>query len=185
MKMLFNKFWKWYEKYKTVNTGIAAFLFTLQLVHLYWLTTDVVLVKLFEKSLFSHSLQTGIFSFLILVVDYLEIPAILTTSLLYINEVRNKFNYKSLWFLFFINSQWLHIFWITDEFVLEHFTNHSGTTILPIWLAWVAILIDYLELPVIIDTLKKFISSFRKESVSPSYFILNFVSLLYSSETSN
>src|SRR3989344_6284202 len=163
MKTLLSKFWLWYEKHKTVNTGIAAFLFTLQLVYLYWLTTDVVLVKLAEKSLFNHSLRTGIFAFLILLVDYIEIPAIISTSLLYINEVRKKFNYKSLWFLIFINSQWLHIFWITDEFVLEHITDHSGTTILPIWLAWIAILIDYLELLVIIDPLKTFFSELKQK----------------------
>jgi hypothetical protein len=39
---------------------------------------------------------------------------------------------------------------------------------LPIWLAWIAILIDYLELPVIYDTLKKFYQSLRKERLSPA-----------------
>lgn len=48
---MFKKFWKWYERHTTLNVGIASLLFTLQLVHLYWLTTDVVIVKLTEKSL--------------------------------------------------------------------------------------------------------------------------------------
>lgn len=69
-------------------------------------------------------------------------------------------------FLFFINSQWLHIYWITDEFVLEHITRHVGPSILPVWLAWVAILIDYLELPVIVDTLRKFFASLKKEGIT-------------------
>jgi hypothetical protein len=163
MKNLQEKFWKWYEKHTVLNTGIASLLFTLQLVHLYWLTTDVVIVKLAEKSLFNHGLRTGLFSIFILIVDYVEIPAIITTSILYLNELRKKFNVRSLWFLFFINSQWLHMFWITDEFVLEHFFEHKGGTILPVWLAWVAILIDYLELPVIFDTIKKFFASLKKE----------------------
>jgi hypothetical protein len=173
MKSFLDRFWKWYEKHKTLNIGIASLLFTLQLVHLYWLTTDVVVVKLFEKSLYNHGLRAGISSFLILIVDYLEIPAIITTSLLYLNELRKNFDYKSLLFLFFINSQWLHIFWITDEFVLEHILTHKGGTTLPVWLAWFAILIDYLELPVIYDTLKKFYLSLRSEGIIPALEKLN------------
>jgi hypothetical protein len=168
MKSSLDKFWKWYEKHKTLNIGIASVLFTLQLVHLYWLTTDVVAVKLFEKSLYNHSLSVGIYSFFVLIVDYLEIPAIISTSILYLNELRIRFNTKSILFLLFINSQWLHIFWITDEFVLEHILSHKGGTILPLWLAWIAILIDYLELPVIYDVLKKFLKSLRREGFIPA-----------------
>jgi hypothetical protein len=160
MKSLFTKFWKWYDSHTTFNIGVASGLFTIQLIHLYWLTTTVVFLKIFGKSLFSPS---PFFELVITLVDYTEIPAIFTTSLLYINELRKKFNSKSLWFLIFINSQWLHIFWITDEFVLEHFTNHTGPSVMPVWLAWIAILIDYLELPVIFDTLKKFFASLKKE----------------------
>jgi hypothetical protein len=36
---------------------------------------------------------------------------------------------------------------------------------LPIWLAWIAIGIDYLELPVIYDTLRKFLVSIREQRV--------------------
>ena len=160
MKKLLNKFWKWYESHTTLNTGIASGLFTIQLVHLYWLTTAVVFLRLFGKSFFNPS---PTFEFIITLVDYIEIPAIIATSILYLNELRSKFNYRSLWFLFFINSQWLHMFWITDEFVIEHFTKHVGPSILPVWLAWVAISIDYLELPVIFDTLKKFYMSLRRK----------------------
>ncbi len=52
-----------------------------------------------------------------------------------------------------INSQWLHIFWITDEILLEQ-------GILSPFLAWLAILIDYLELPVIFDTMKRTVTGF-------------------------
>jgi hypothetical protein len=166
MRKSINKFWKWYEKNTTLNTGVASGLFTLQLVHLYWLTTAVVFLKLFGKSFFT---PTPSFEFIITLVDYTEIPAIIVTSILYLNELRKNFNAKSLWFLFFINSQWLHLFWITDEFVIEHFTRHVGPKILPIWLAWIAIFIDYLELPVISDTLKKFFISLKEEGVKPAF----------------
>ena len=163
MKNLLRNFWKWYERHTTLNTGIASGLFTIQLVHLYWLTTAVVFLRLFGKAFFTPS---PIYEFIITLVDYAEIPAIITTSILYLNELRKNFNTRSLWFLFFINSQWLHIYWITDEFVLEHFTRHVGPSILPVWLAWVAIFIDYLELPVIYDTLKKFFHSLSEDGLT-------------------
>ena len=158
MKTLWTDFWKWYEKHLTLNIGIAAFLFTLQLIHLYWLTAHVVALKLTGTSYFE---LTGLWEWLILIVDYTEIPALITTSLVYINEYRQKKNYKSLLYLFFLNSQWLHIFWITDEFVVDQFSGNTTGTVLPAWLAWIAIGIDYLELPVIYDTIKKLITALR------------------------
>ncbi len=155
---LWSQFWKWYEKHLTLNIGIAAFLFTLQLIHLYWLSADVVATKLFGQSFFE---LTGVWKWLILVVDYTEIPALITTSFVYINEYRNKKNFKSILYLFFLNSQWLHIFWITDEFVVDQFSGNSTATQLPAWLAWIAIGIDYLELPVIYDTIKKLTSALK------------------------
>jgi hypothetical protein len=47
------------------------------------------------------------------------------------------------------------MFWITDQVVVDTFAGHS---LFGAWnglLAWVAILIDYLEVPVIVDTLRK------------------------------
>ena len=117
----------------------------MQLVHLYWLTTHVVTFRLWGLDLFS---PPPFWETLIIFVDYTEIPALITTSLVYINAQRQKANFKNLLYLTFINIQFLHIFWITDEFVLE--------TILPFYLAWFAIIIDYLELPVIFETIKKF-----------------------------
>lgn len=166
---LMRNFWKWYEQNKTLNLGIAAFLFTLQIIHLIWLFGDIIYFRLTGVKIFnleSHEGGAGNFAEItILLVDYLEIPAIVTTSLVYINELRQKFNYKSLWFLFFINSQWLHLFWITDEFVVDVFSGTNTSTVLPFWMAWVAILIDYLELPVIYDTLKKFFEQLKKGNV--------------------
>ena len=162
---MFKKFWSWYNKNTIFNSGIASGLFTLQLVHLYWLTTTVVFLKLFGKSFFSPS---PTFEFIITIVDYTEIPAIIITSFMYINELRSKFNTKSLLFLIFLNSQWIHMFWITDEFVIQKFTDQAYIA-LPTWLAWGAILIDYLELPVIFDTLKKFWWTLKNVNIQSAF----------------
>ena len=160
LKKLLSSFFSWYQRNYSLNVGIASFLFVWQLVHLYWLTTDVVFLKLFGVSFFDVK---GLWEYVLIIVDYTEIPALISTSLIYIHGLTQKFSWKNIWFLIFINSQWLHLFWITDEFVIEQFTG-LGTKILPgeAWLAWFAIFIDYLELPVIFDTLKKFFVSLRK-----------------------
>ena len=146
LKNISNKFWQWYEKHKTVGVGIAAGLFLLQLVHLYWLMGQ------------SFWMLSDVGESIILIVDFLEIPTLIGVSLVYLNQLRKGFQWKSVIYLLFLNSQWLHIFWITDEFVLAKFTGVSGAG-LPVWLAWVAIFIDYLELPVIYDTVRKFLRS--------------------------
>jgi hypothetical protein len=151
-KTVIPSFWSWYERYYVLNVALAAGLFLLQLIHLYWLTTDVVLLRLTGESFFS---PPTLWEYLIILVDYTEIPAIISTSLIYINQLRKKFRWQPTLFLVFINSQWLHLFWITDEFAVHQLIAGQAATILPAWLAWVAIAIDYLELPVIVDTLFK------------------------------
>ncbi|OGE86357.1 MAG: hypothetical protein A3J48_02570 [Candidatus Doudnabacteria bacterium RIFCSPHIGHO2_02_FULL_46_11] len=152
MNKILEKFWNWYERHYTLNVGISAFLFLLQLVHLYWLSTHVVVLRVSNRSFFDPG---NFWELIILLVDYTEIPALISTSILYIHSFKKNKNSKDLLYLFFINSQWLHIFWITDEFVVEKFTD-PRSSFLPVWLAWVALVIDYLELPVIYDTLKRF-----------------------------
>ena len=81
--------------------------------------------------------------------DYLELPAIIATSALYI---RTK-NWKML---LLVNVQLFHIFWITDEFVLNQgYLNPIA--------AWIAIFIDYLELPVIFDTIRRVVRGYMKQ----------------------
>lgn len=155
MRALVHRFWDWYNSHKLFNTGLAAGLFLLQLVHLYWLTVHVVFLKLFGVAFFS---PTGFWEILIILVDYTEIPALVITSIFYINEYRQGKHFKSLLYLFFLNSQWIHMFWITDEFVVAQFTG-AALVSFPVWLSWIAIGIDYLELPVIYDTLKTFFVS--------------------------
>jgi hypothetical protein len=159
MRAFVTRFFTWYERNYALNVGIAALLFLLQFIHLYWLTTDVVVDRLTGESWFSPS---GPLRFFILVVDYTEIPALFSVSLVYVNDLRKRWNWKSLLFLLFLNSQWLHIFWITDEFVVAELGGGAGGT-LPVALAWVAIGIDYLELPVIYDTMRKFVVAIRKQ----------------------
>lgn len=144
------KFWQWYERTYKFNLNFSATVFLLQIVHLIWMTNDVVLHKLFD---FPQVLHGGVPQFLLAVVDYLEIPTIVAVSLIYIRSYRTEHNKKALWYLFLLNTQWIHIFWITDEFVLSNFEN--AQVALPPLLAWVAIGIDYLEIPVMIDTIKK------------------------------
>jgi hypothetical protein len=165
MKSLFQKFWQWYNAHPKFNHGLVSGLFVLQLFHLFWLTTHVVFLRWFGESFFN---PTGAWEFFIVIVDYTEIPALILASIVYVNELRGGFNWKSLLYLIFLNTQWIHLFWITDEVVVEQFTG-AALVALPVWLSWIAILIDYLELPVIYDTLKKFFTSlFHKEQTQIS-----------------
>ncbi len=163
--LLKNLLKKYQEKYSLYSfySGITAGVFLLQIFHLYWLTTHVVSFRLFGISLFNPN---DFWQFIIVVVDYLEIPAIISTSILYVYALRKNWNKKDLFLLILLNTQWLHIFWISDEFIHDIFFGETAVTILPFWLAWVAIFIDYLELPVMYDTTKKFLNSLTKNPKS-------------------
>jgi hypothetical protein len=162
---LWNGFWAWYERNYRLNVCVASVLFLLQLVHLYWLGAEPISVRLVDESFFSPS---GLLQYLIVFVDYTEIPALIAVSLIYVNELRRGFSWGPLLFLLLLNSQWLHIFWITDEYVSSELAGDAaGTSSMPAWLAWVAILIDYLELPVIYDTLKRLTLAIRGQRREP------------------
>jgi len=163
MRTAWQGFWAWYERHYALNVAIALGLFVVQLVHLYWLTTNVVALRLFDESLFTPS---DVVEYVILLVDYTEIPALLSVSLIYVNDLRKDgWALQPVLFLLFLNSQWLHIFWITDEFVVNEFAGQAAQSSLPAWLAWVAILIDYLELPVIWDTVRRFVAATRERRI--------------------
>ena len=155
MKKDLEKFWQWYENHYTLNVTLSTLLFVIQLIHLYWMTTHVVLQRLTGTSFWDPN---AVLQDLLIVADYTEVPALLSVSLIYFNHLRKGFKFRSALYITLLYSQFLHIFWITDEFVVEQFTGR-GTTILPVWLAWIAIMIDYLELPVIFDTVKRLILS--------------------------
>lgn len=135
---------------------MATGLFVLQAIHLVWLFGDVILTRLTGHPLFGF---TGIFKVALVIVDYTEIPALISVSLVYTHDLQKSFSWKSVWFLFALNIQWLHLFWITDEFVVATFTNKI---IIPATFAWIAILIDYLEVPVIVATVRKFFVALRE-----------------------
>jgi hypothetical protein len=156
---LWRGFWTWYERNYVLNVALASLLFLLQLAHLTWLGADPIAGRLTDHSLFSLH---GFLQYVVWFVDYTEIPALIAVSLVYVNELRRGFSWRALLFLAFLNSQWLHIFWITDEYVAAELGGGGPASSLPGWLAWVAILIDYLELPVIYDTLKRLATALRE-----------------------
>lgn len=155
---LWDRFWRWYERNYTLNLSIASFLFFWQVVHLAWLFTHVVWLKLFGWQLLHID---NFWETVIILVDYTEIPAIVSVGLIYVNELRQKFNRRDFLYAVFLFSQVFHIFWITDEFVISSFAGKSLVGISS-GLAWIAILIDYLEVPVMIDTLKRLMRRLKK-----------------------
>ena len=152
---LVGKFINFYHRYENLNLRITFFLISLQILHLYWLTTDVVLQKLFAKSFF---LAPKSLLPIFVLIDYIEIPALISGLFFYAYCVhRNKSSAKkSYLFLGLLAVQVIHIFWITDEVVYDNFFNSSFVE-LPVLLSWIAILIDYLELPVMADLFYKVI----------------------------
>src|SRR3989344_5313790 len=159
MQSWWRVFWAWYERTYTLNVSIALGLFLLQIVHLIWLSGEVVWARLFGASLFELHAVHDLF---IAVVDYTEIPAIISVSLVYINELRSGWRWQSALYLLFLNSQLLHIFWITDEVVVVALAG-AAPVAMPLWLAWIAIGIDYLEVPVMVDVLRRFVRAFREQ----------------------
>lgn len=150
-------FWRWYERHYTVNLVVVTSLFLLQVVHLLWLTFDVVLERLTGVKVLNIE---GLPRLLIVLVDHLEIPALLSGSALYLHSLRRQFRLRDFLLLLAINAQWLHILWITDAFIVGEFRGGTGARV-PAFLAWVAIAIDYLELPVLLDASRKLLRSLR------------------------
>jgi hypothetical protein len=159
MNNIWQKFWGWYERNYVLNVSIALGLFIIQIIHLSWLGGEVIAMRLLGSPLFELS---GIWERVIIIVDYTEIPALFSMTLVYIDAWRRGAKWNAVVMLLLLHSQWIHIFWITDEYITEVFSKY-GQTILPAWLAWTAILIDYLEVPVIFDTIKKLFVAIRKK----------------------
>src|SRR5687767_154121 len=111
-------FWAWYERYYWLNVTVATGLFVFQALHLFWLGFHVIALRLTGESLFPVS---PVWQLLLVAVDYTEVPALIGTSLIYLHELRRGFRVRHVLFLLLLNSQWLHLFWITDEFVVHQF----------------------------------------------------------------
>jgi hypothetical protein len=136
-----------YLRYQNINLKISFILISLQLLHLYWLTTDVVIYRLTGTDYFG---DLSDFLLLFIIIDYIEIPAIIY------DKKEKERRIKNTILLILLAIQSIHIFWITDDVV---YTTFVGTDLIymPEYFAWIAILIDYLELPVIYDLLKRII----------------------------
>jgi len=142
----------WY-KYENLNLRIAFVLISLQLIHLYWLTADVVIQRITGESILAVQQGSPLFIFFI-IIDYIEIPALISGITYYALGIykREKRSTKNALLLSLSVLQVFHIFWITDEVVYDSFFGaSSGAIEIPYYAAWLAILIDYLELPVIFD----------------------------------
>ena len=143
-------FWR---RYENLNLKIAFVLISLQLIHLYWLTADVVIQRITGESVLGVPQGSPLFIFLI-IIDYVEIPALVAGLTYYALNIykHEKNSIKNLLLLSMLVIQVFHIFWITDEVVYDSFFGSpSGSVEIPYYAVWVAILIDYLELPVIFD----------------------------------
>jgi len=148
MKKYSSSVWNWYKKY---NISVATFLLALQSVHLLWLTTDVVMPAL---GIGGGVLSNSTIELFLVLIDFLEIPAIITTSIVYLSSFARDRYSKHLWYFFLINIQWIHLFWITDEMIIHGLRGGIGGW--PPLIAWIAILIDYLEIPVIVENVRQF-----------------------------
>jgi hypothetical protein len=143
-------FW---HRYENLSLKIAFVLISLQLIHLYWLTADVVIQRITGKSMLAVSHGSPLFIFFI-IIDYIEIPALVAGLTYYALSIYNheKGTAKNALLLSMLAIQVFHIFWITDEVVYNSFFGSPSSAVeIPYYAAWIAILIDYLELPVIAD----------------------------------
>ena len=152
MSSLTDKLVIFWHKYEHLNLKIAFVLISLQLIHLYWLTADVVVKRLAQDESPGLS-QTGLLFLFFIVIDYIEIPGLIAGLTYYgLSFYKNKGKRpRNALFFVLLAVQVFHIFWITDEVVYETFFGPSTALQLPYLAAWAAILVDYLELPVIAD----------------------------------
>ena len=143
-------FW---QRYENLNLKIAFVLISLQLIHLYWLTADVVIQRITGESILGVPHGSPLFIFFI-IIDYIEIPALVAGLTYYALGIYNheRDSARNALLLSMLAIQVFHIFWITDDVVYDSFfESPSGSVEIPYYAAWIAILIDYLELPVIAD----------------------------------
>jgi len=155
---MFKKIMNFYLRYQNINLKISFILISLQLLHLYWLTTDVVLYRLTGIDYFG---ELSDFILLFIIIDYIEIPALVSGLIYYLftiiyDKKEKQKKIKNTVLLILLAIQSIHIFWITDDVVYTTFVG-SDLIHMPEYFAWIAILIDYLELPVIYDLLKRII----------------------------
>lgn len=111
--VLFKKFINFYLRYQNLNLKISFLLISLQLIHLYWLTTDVVLYRITGIDYFLVGASD--FVLLFIIVDHIEIPALVSGLVYYLfnilyNNKENKNKFKNTIFLILLAIQAIHIF---------------------------------------------------------------------------
>ena len=160
MSTLAQKIVNFWYRYENLNLKITFILISLQLLHLYWLTTDVVLQRIYGESFL---IFPKAFLPVFVVIDYIEIPALISGITFYSLSIykHQKDSWKNSLFLAMLAVQVVHIFWITDEIVYDTFFK-TRLVEFPLYIAWIAILIDYLELPVMADLFYKIIKGEKK-----------------------
>ena len=153
MSVAIQKILDFWTKYESLNLKITFILISLQILHLYWLTADVVLQRIAGESYLG---LPRILLPLFIIVDYVEIPALVSGITFYLFSIfkRGSHSRKNVVFLLLLAIQVVHIFWITDEVVYESLLDND-LVIFPLYAAWTAILIDYLEIPVMVDLFYK------------------------------
>lgn len=146
--MVLKRIARFYESYETLGLKITLLLISLQVVHLYWLSTTVVIKRLFAENFFAFP---QIPTILFVSIDYLEIPALFAGMVFYgLKIYKGEQVKRNALFFALLASQIFHMFWITDDVVYGTLFNTMPVAIPPL-LAWAAIFVDYLELPVIGD----------------------------------
>ena len=133
---------KFYTKWENLGLKVTFVLVSLQVVHLFWLTTFVVFND--------PSLTLYIPPVLFVVIDYIEIPALVSGIVYYSLSFASGRSKKDILFISLLLVQGVHILWITDAFIYMSFKFNQMT-----WLAWIAVFIDYLELAVVWDLWKR------------------------------
>jgi hypothetical protein len=153
MTVVIQKILNFWTRYENLNLKITFVLISLQILHLYWLTADVVLQRLLGHSYLG--LPRELLP-LFIIVDYVEIPALVSGITFYLFSISKggPDSRKNAIFVVLLGIQVVHIFWITDEIVYQSLLGNDLIKI-PVYLTWVAILIDYLEIPVMIDLFYK------------------------------
>ena len=133
------------ENLKNFLIKISFILMSLQIIHLVWLTCNVTLPMFnFNDLIFSEG------SFLFVSIDYLEIPSLIITCTSYLFIIfRERHKPKNILYFSMLALQFLHIFWITDEFIVNYLYD------LPIYLLVFVVFIDYSELFILLDLGKR------------------------------
>lgn len=136
--MLLEQISNFYRRYENLGLKITFVLVSLQVIHLIWLT------------LFVFEIHLPLPDIVFAAIDFLEVPALVSGIVFYSLLLHFSRNKKDMLYVGLLLIQFIHIIWITDTFIYMSINFNQY-----IWLAIIAIVIDYLEIPVIYDLYKR------------------------------